>query len=159
MIFITLNGCYHDGQADIEEWAGQGDKIASVLSFCPAWTTATAYSLDVDSFSLIDCRKVRTQLHDLSVGQKNLTMSNPFFSRYTGYQSGHGYSAKFPRFASMYSQALDHNTSPNFSISTLPLEISFPPQTHAFSRFFVLIPKHLVRDHSHMSVSLHSPPF
>ena len=27
-------------------------------------------------------------------------------------------------------------------------------QTHAFSRFFVLIPKHLVRDHSHMSVPL-----
>ena len=27
-------------------------------------------------------------------------------------------------------------------------------QTHAFSRFLVLIPKHLVRDHSHMSVPL-----
>ena len=101
MIFITLNGCYHDGQADIEEWAGQGDKIASVLSFCPAWTTATAYSLADYSFSLTDCRKFKTQLRDLSVGQKNLTMSNPFFSRYTGFQSGHEYSTKSLHFVSM----------------------------------------------------------
>ena len=42
----------------------------------------------------------------------------------------------------------------NFSICTHPLEISVPPQIHAFSKFLVLIPKHLVRDHSHMSVPL-----
>ena len=41
-----------------------------MLSFCLAWTTATAYSLAVHSFSVTDCRKFRTQLHDLSVGQK-----------------------------------------------------------------------------------------
>ena len=57
--------------------------------------------LAVQSFSLTYSRKFRTQLHDLSVGQKNLTMSNPFFSRYTGFQSGHEYSTKSPRFASM----------------------------------------------------------
>ena len=45
-------------------------KLSSVLSFCPAWTTATAYSLAVHSFSLTDCRKFRTQLHDLSARQK-----------------------------------------------------------------------------------------
>ena len=35
---------------------------------------------------------------------------------------------------------------------TLPLEISVPPQIHAFSNFLVQIPKHLVRNHSYMSV-------
>ena len=76
-------------------------KLSSMLSFWPTWTTATAYSLAVHSFSLTDCRKFRTQMHDLSIGQKNLNMSNPLFSRYTGYQSGHEYSTKFQRFASM----------------------------------------------------------
>ena len=117
-------------------------KLLSVLSFCPAWTTATAYSLAVHSFSLTECRKFKIHLHDLSVGQKNLTISNPFFSHYTGCQSRHEYSTKFPSFSLMWSQALDHNTSPNFSICTLPLEISVPPQTHAFPKFLVLIPKH-----------------
>ena len=46
------------------------------------------------------------------------------------------------------------HASPNFSICTLSLEISVPQQTQAFSRFLILIPKHLVRDHSHMSVPI-----
>ena len=40
------------------------------------------------------------------------------------------------------------------SICTLPLEIFVPPHTHTFLKFLVLIPKHLVRDYSHMSVPL-----
>ena len=51
-------------------------KLWSVLSFCPAWTTATAYSLAVHSFSLTDCRKFRTQLHYLFVGQKTTTTTS-----------------------------------------------------------------------------------
>ena len=34
-------------------------RLSSVLSFCPAWTAATAYSLAVHSFSLTACRKFR----------------------------------------------------------------------------------------------------
>ena len=52
-------------------------KLLSVLSFCPAWTTATAYSLAVHSFSLTECRKFRTQLHDLSVRAKKLDHVQP----------------------------------------------------------------------------------
>ena len=42
---------------------------------------------------------------------------------------------------------------------THPLEIFIPPQIHTFSKFLVLIPKHLVRDHSHMSVALPGPVY
>ena len=65
-------------------------------------------------------------------------MSNPFFNRYTGCQSGHEYSTKFPCFASMKPQALDHNTSLNVSICTLPQEISVPPQTHHYDHHLSL---------------------
>ena len=92
---------------------------------------------------LIDrLQKVQKAAARLICRAKKLELSDPFFSRYTGFQSGHEYSTKFACFASMYSQALDHNTSLNFFICTLPVEISVPPQVHAFSNFLVLIPKH-----------------
>ena len=40
----------------------QATQLLSVLSFCPALTTATAYLLAVHSFSLTDCRNFRLQL-------------------------------------------------------------------------------------------------
>ena len=53
--------------------------ILSRLDYCDCCLLA------VHSSSLTECRKFRTQRHDLSVGQKNLTMSNLFSSRYTGF--------------------------------------------------------------------------
>ena len=79
---------------------------------------------------LID--KFRTQQHNLSVGQKKIDHVQPIL------QSLHWLPIR-ARIQYKISQALDYNTSPNFSTCTLPLEISVPPQTHAFSRFLVLI--------------------
>ena len=51
---------------------------------------------------LIDrLQQVQNSAARLICREKNLTMSNPFFSPYTGFQSGHEYSTKSPRFASM----------------------------------------------------------
>ena len=102
------------------------------------------------------------QLHGAYVTQKptnkqtnKTTMTNPFFSRYTGYQSGHEHSITFPRFASVLSQVANHNTSLNVFICTLLVEVwAVPLQNHAFSKFLVPVPKHLVSDHSQMSLPL-----
>ena len=131
-------------------------KLSSVLSFCPAWITATAYSLAVHSFSLTNCRKFRTQLHDLSVVQKKKTWPCPTHSSVVTLASNQGTNTVQNLHALLQCNhwhwtTIPLRTSPSF---TLPPEISVPPQTHAFSRFLVLIPKHLVRDHSHMSVPL-----
>ena len=48
-----------------------------MLLFCPTWATATAYSLAVHSFSLIDFRKFRMQLHNLSVAHKKKKIKRP----------------------------------------------------------------------------------
>ena len=48
--------------------------ILSRLDYC---NCLPAYSLAVHRFSLTDCRKFRTHLHDLSVGQKKLDHLQP----------------------------------------------------------------------------------
>ena len=93
--------------------------------------------------------------------QRQPTMSNPFCSHYTDCQVGREYSITFSQYALMQehnvnykSQALDHNnTSLNLSIRALPLEIFALPQKHDFSSFFILVPKHWVRDPSPRSFS------
>ena len=42
----------------------------------------------------------------------------------------------------------------SLNVCTLSLEISVPPQIHAFLKFFVPVPRHMVRDHFYVLVPL-----
>ena len=144
-------------------------KLPSVLSFCPAWTIATAYMLAVYSISLTDCKQFTTQLHDLSARQKiqkttttsTKTRPCPNHSSVATLVANQGKNTVY-NFHALFqckSYALDHNISINFSACTPPLHIFVPPHIHALSKFLVPVPKNLVEDHSHMSVPLSGMTF
>ena len=128
--------------------------ILSRLDYCNCLLAGCPQFL-IDRF-----RKFRTQLHDLSVGKppppkkkkKNLTMSNPFFSRYTGYQSGHEYRTKFPRFSVITC------TGPQYLSELLHLYIPSRDLRSSADTRILKFPrsnsKALVRGLSHMSVPL-----
>ena len=95
--------CLANG-APVQIWVVYGRNCSCSSSYLhpafyyPCWAL---YHGCVRSFSLTDFRKFRMQLHDLSVWQKKLTLTNPFFSCYPGCHLGHEYSTTFPCFASM----------------------------------------------------------
>ena len=127
-------------------------KLSSVLSICPAWTTVTAYLLAFHRSLLTYCKKLRTQLHNLSAWPKKMTMSNPC-SHYTGVWNRAWMQYKI----SMLCLNVITGTGPQYFSELLHLYTpsrDLCSSADTFSKFLVLVPKHLARDNSHMSVLL-----
>ena len=147
----------------------QATQLLSVLSFCPTWTIAPAYLLSVHSTSMTNCRKFRTQLHNLSARQKANNNKNDHVQPSLQLLHWLPNRAQTQYKISMFCFNVTTGTGPQYLYELLYLYISsrelVPLQIHTFSKILILVPRHLVRDHFQMSVPLPgmtfhtSPPF